>query len=100
MGIRAFMYIDDGIVVFRSAENASKLGPIMKAHLQSAGFLVNDKMSNWDPTPSLSRLGFSYDAVSMVISVPEGKLDKFVNERNRILGQKAVSPRQIAALAG
>ena len=97
MGIRAFMYIDDGIGVFRSAENASKLGPIMKAHLQSAGFLVNDKKSNWDPSPSLSWLGFSYDTVSRVISVPESKLDKFVN---RILGQKAVSPRQIAALAG
>ena len=85
---------------FRSAENASKLGPIMKAHLQPEGFLVNHKKSNWDPTPSLSRLRFSYDAVSRVISVHEGKLDKFVNERNRILGQKAVSQRQIAPLAG
>ena len=80
-----------GIGVFRSAENAPKLGPIMKAHLQPEGLLVNHKKSNWDPTPSLSRLRFSYDAISRVISVPEGKLDKFVNERNRILGQKAVS---------
>ena len=100
MGIRAFMYIDDGIGVFRSAENATKSGPIMKAHLQSAGFLVNDKKSNWDPSPSLTWLGFSYDAVSRVISVPEGKLDKFVKECNCTLGQKAVSPRQIAAIAG
>ena len=34
---------------------------------------------------------FSYDAISRVISVPEGKLDKIVNERNRISDQKAVS---------
>ena len=72
MGIRAFINIDDGIGVFRSAENAPKLGPIMKAHLQPEGFLVNHKKSNWDPTPSLSRLRFSYDAISRVISVPEG----------------------------
>ena len=98
MGIRAFINIDDGIGVFRSAENAPKLGPIMKAHLQPEGLLVNRKKSNWDPTPSLSRLRFSYDAISRVISVPEGKLKTSLSMNATAYWARRQSQRQIASL--
>ena len=47
MGILAYIYIDDGIGIFNSNENAISQSRIMPSTLESSGFIINAENSNW-----------------------------------------------------
>ena len=100
MGIRAFMYIDDGVGVFSSYQEGRRIAPIMKSHLQQSGFLINEDKSNWEPSQSLAWLGFLFDFSNMTLSVSVIKMQKVIDLCGTLLKVQKVSPRQIAKVVG
>ena len=100
MGIRSFVYIDDGIGVFKSTTDANLFAPIMRSHLEQSGFLINEEKSNWIPSKSLSWLGFTLNSSTMKIFVEHEKLLKVLKLCESLLAKKSVTPRQVAAITG
>ena len=100
MGINSFIFIDDGIAIFRTLEEANKLAPKIKADLIDAGFLINEQKSNWEPSQVFSWLGFNFDSTSMRISVDEEKIINVVKNIKSVLHRRMVSPRQVAQIVG
>ena len=98
MGILSYIYIDDGIGIFNSNENAISQSRIMQSTLESSGFLINAEKSNWAPARSLDWLGFHFDSETMRISVSKQKIEKVLSTCHNLSNKKTVTPRQVAAL--
>ena len=62
-GLRAVIYLDDGIVASKGLEAASWASLIVRNDLQSSGLIVNVLKSAWAPVQSLTWLGFDLDLI-------------------------------------
>ena len=100
MGILSYIYIDDGIGVFNSKENAISQSRIMLSTIESSGFIINAEKSNWVPAQTLDWLGFHFNSTTMQISVSHKKIEKVMITCYNLLNKKTVSPRHVAALIG
>ena len=66
IGIKAIIYIDDGIAASRSFELAKKAGELVKNDLVSAGLVINaETKGKW--------LGTIIDTIRMTFTVPSEK---------------------------
>ena len=79
LGLRTIIYIDDGICVEKSFKACNKAGKLLLSDLTRAGFIVNLKKSVWIPTNRIQFLGFSVDTNQMTYTVPDKKLEAFLN---------------------
>lgn len=68
------MYLDDGWVC-DTKENCERISSIIQTDLARAGFLVNQEKSIWEPSLKLDWLGFEWDLIQGVISIPFNKLE-------------------------
>jgi hypothetical protein len=73
-GIPIVTYLDDGIVIADSLQDAERFSNIIQSDLCKAGFIVNDEKSVWVPTQKLNWLGFSLDSQLNVFEIPDEKL--------------------------
>ena len=60
-GLKAIVYLDDGIVAVKGKDMALEEGKHVKQDLESAGFVINTEKSVWDPCNHLEWLGFQID---------------------------------------
>jgi hypothetical protein len=51
--IPVLLYLDDGLIIARSADLAAKYACIIKTDLTDAGFIINELKSHWVPTQTL-----------------------------------------------
>ena len=73
-GLRALLYLDDGIVAV-SGEEAAKLASLqVRENLAKAGLTEHSAKCIWEPTLKLKWLGFDLDLDIGQISVPKEKL--------------------------
>ena len=73
-GLRAVVYLDDGIVAVEGKEAALRASEKVKEDLSKAGFVTHIGKSHWDPTRSIIWLGFELDLGEGKIKVPKAKL--------------------------
>ena len=100
LGIKVFLYVDDGVACFGSLHEANKMTPMIRRDLYRAEILVNEEKSSWIPSRTMAWLGYRFDSVSMIISVSESKIAKLVDLANGLVAQRMASPRQVAQITG
>lgn len=70
-GIRAVVYIDDGLAIAASKEEAQRVAVIIENDLTSAGWVLNTEKSRLSPFRSGVWLGWLLDLNEGALSVPD-----------------------------
>ena len=100
-GLNAFIYIDDGIVIFRTLEDAQKFSSSIRADIENSGFVINEEKSHWVPSQRALWLGFTVDSVTLKVYVPQNKVEQLITLSRALLnGQIEVSARKLAQFCG
>lgn len=99
-GIRIVLYIDDGIVLAASSEEAVQISVIIQNTLGKAGLVVQPKKCSWDPSHTGHWLGFNLDLLKGVISVPQDKMLDLRNQLTVALQAEVLPAKAIASLVG
>ena len=88
-GLKAIVYLDDGIVATKYREQALRESAQVKLDLDNAGFIVNNEKCNWEPSRNTEWLGFQIDLSVGEFSVPACKIDML---RSKPLTAKEAQP--------
>ena len=99
-GLRAVVYLDDGIVAVQGLEAAKRSSHMVKDTLVNAGFVTHVEKSQWEPSQIMSWLGFDLDLKKGIISVPTHKINALKDVIAGLQGQQSVSAKQIACVIG
>jgi len=104
-GICIIQYLDDLLILGRTADAARRDGHLVRETLEQLGFLVNDKKSVLEPSQTMEFLGFLVDSRDMTLSIPRAKVTDvrkdiscFVEDARKARG--VVSVRRFAAVLG
>jgi len=73
-GLRALLYLDDGIVAVSGKEAANLASHRIREDLLKAGLVEHTAKCSWTPSQQTTWLGFQLDLSKGMISVPEGKI--------------------------
>ena len=71
LGIKTACFIDDGLGTASSLRVAYAESNIVRSTLISAGFVINDKKSIWNPTQNITWLGFQFSSLTYTMPVTE-----------------------------
>jgi hypothetical protein len=94
-------YLDDGILIAPSLQDAERWAPIIKRDLEQAGFIVNPEKSQWVPTQTITWLGFKLDSQANIFEIPEDKMFRLKTAVYRsIVNHRASSARLLAKTIG
>ena len=99
--LKGFIYIDDGFAVCESHTEATVASVRLRSDLDSAGFVINDAKSCWDPAMSAQWLGFRVDSGDMKFYVTDAKLQNLLTVIDNVLSPtKRLTARQLAKFVG
>ena len=99
-GLKAIIYLDDGIVSVKGERQAREASVLVKRDLERAGFVINIEKSCWVPSHIIDWLGFRIDLAKGVFSVPPEKLDALKAVVKHVRGSPTVPARQLASVIG
>ncbi len=99
-GIKLILYLDDGLGLADSYEEAKKHAGRVRQDLKLAGFCINDKKSVWAPTKKLTFLGFEINLGARSLATPEIKRQETLQLAQAVISQRHASARKLAKLAG
>ena len=100
IGIRAIIYIDDGIPASRSFELAKTAGELVKNDLVSAGFVINVEKSDFNPKTKGKWLGTIIETIEMTFTVPSEKTKKLLADIKNVLMQNVLTPKRLTKITG
>ena len=101
-GIKAILFVDDGIAGKNGHTQTSKAKQIVVYDLRSAGFLINYEKSDLEPSPRGCWLGMDIDTEKMRFAVPRQKIEKLLSAINVIVNSRPMlcSAKQLSSIAG
>ena len=99
-GLKAIIYIDDGIVAVKGKDNAMRESQMVRRYLESAGFVVNTEKSQWEPCESLEWLGFKIDLALGEFLVPSRKVEELQALLKSMPDCEVVPARWLASVIG
>ena len=99
-GIRAVIYIDDGICASSTLQEAEECSAALQADLKDAGFVLNVNKSRLVPHNVGEWLGFVVDLESGCFRVPDGKIVRLKSSLSSILCPINVPKRAVASIVG
>ena len=99
-GIRAIVYIDDGIIAVEGEVQAQQVSSMVQADLEKAGFITNIQKCNWVPSKCTSWLGFDINLDVGKLTVPERKIISLQCQLSSTVSQKFLPARQLASVIG
>ena len=73
-GIKAIVYIDDGIIVAPGLKQARECSTVVRETLEAAGFVTNQAKCNWEPAQVQVWLGYCIDLAEGRITIPVEKI--------------------------
>ena len=100
MGIRAVIYVDDGIVAVEGEHNAQTVSMLIQKDLQNSGFITNLEKSNWVPRKHATWLGFDINLESAKLTVPKCKIEALQSQIQHALTHKLLAARNVASIIG
>lgn len=74
LGLRALLYLDDGIMAARSLEASNCMSMQVQQDLVKAVLLANEAKFQWEPVSKLTWLGFEINLETGQVIVPDNKL--------------------------
>jgi hypothetical protein len=99
--IQIVLYLDDGIIIADSPQQAKLFAARIKSDLESAGFIINPEKSRWVPTQQLQWLGFKLDSANNKFEIPADKLFRLKTSIFKtLLGRKNCSARCLSKVVG
>ena len=99
-GLKAIVYLDDGIVAVRGRQEALVESARVQQDIENAGFVINVEKSTWEPSHIIERLGFQIDLSVGEFSVPVPKIEALKSKLLKTKEAKCVSARELASLIG
>ena len=99
-GLKAIMYLDDGIVSVRGEEEAKRASRWVRDTWQKSGFVVNDDKSVWTPSNSLTCLGFEINLQNGQVTGPIIKIQALQCTLQSALTFHSLQARCIASIVG
>ena len=100
MGIRAVIYVDDGIVAVEGEHSARHVSMLIQKDLQNAGFITNLEKSNWVPRKHATWLGFDINLESAQLTIPKCKIEALQSQIQHALTHKLLAARKVASIIG
>ena len=99
-GLKAIVYLDDGIFAVRG-ENEAKIESIrVQQDLEKAGFVVNIEKCMWEPSQRVEWLGFYIDLALGEFSVPTQKILTLKTKLAEAKEARLLPAKQLASLIG
>ena len=99
-GLKAIVYLDDGIVAINGERRAQEESILVRRELENAGFIINLEKSVWVPSQSMEWLGFNIDLCKGEFSVPSNKLYSLKLQLHAVAEAQSVPARQLASVIG
>ena len=99
-GLRAIVYIDDGVVAVKGKDNASIESEHVQKDLLNAGWVVNIEKSQWVPVKCITWLGFELDMDRGQLRVPERKLTALCGRLNEARKSQYIPAKLLASILG
>ena len=99
-GLKAIIYLDDGIVAVKGKDQAVEESRQVKWDLESAGFILNIEKSVWELHNRLEWLGFQIDLCEGEFKVLPGKLNRLKVQLRDLEAEQSASARFLVSLIG
>jgi len=99
-GLKAIIYLDDGIVSVKGEHQAREASVLVKRDLEYTDFVINIEKSCWVPSHIIDWLDFRIDLVKGVFSVPPEKLDALKAVVKHVKESPTVPARQLVSVIG
>ena len=99
-GIKAVVYIDDGIVAVEGKDKAHKVSLMVQDDLKNAGFITHMEKSRWDPTRTIVWLGFEINLEQGKIIIPQRKIDALQSQLQLAILQSSLPAKTLASITG
>ena len=99
-GLRALLYLDDGIVAVSGKSAAVEASHRVRSDLRRAGLVEHTAKCSWVPSQQASWLGFDLNLEQGVISIPEGKIASLKSQLDQAVATSCVKARQLASIIG
>jgi len=99
-GLRALLYLDDGIMVVSGELDAKNASDKVRRNLVKAGLVEHTAKCSWTPSQRTSWLGFDLDLEQGVISVLEGKIAALKGQIARAVQAGHLRACQLASIIG
>nr|CAI5830805.1 unnamed protein product [Callosobruchus analis] len=100
LGIVCVGYLDDILLITSSYQEGIKNANKVVEVLTSLGFIINKEKSILSPIQECKFLGFTFNTVTMKMSLPFEKKENITSASNQFLTQKNCSIRNLAAYIG
>ena len=75
-GVKIAVFLDDGFVIDNTYESCKVVSSKVKRDLGSAGFVLNDEKSVWEPRQVIVWLGLRWNSVEGCIHITDSRLRK------------------------
>ena len=99
-GLRALLYLDDGIVAVKGKQQAEEASRKVRQDLVKAGLVEHTAKCSWVPSQQAKWLGFNLDLQQGVISVPEEKIAALKLQLIKALDKGSLKARDLASIIG
>mgnify|MGYP001794107950 FL=1 len=99
-GVQCVFYLDDSVIVHQSAESCLSNTSSAIDSLKAAGFHINYKKSVLQPCQRIKFLGFVVDSVSMLILLPDDKVQKLRSMCSELLSAITITIERLSQVIG
>ena len=99
-GLRAVVYLDDGIVAVSGKKEAQIASVLVQEDLSRAGFVTNHTKCNWTPSQQCAWLGFELDLEQGKITVPQAKINALEALLKDAIGKCSLPAKALASITG
>ena len=100
-GITIACYLDDGLGCGKSYANTNISSSFVRDSLLSAGFIVNEEKSVWEPTRQIVWLGIKFNSENGCFSITDARVDSLNDNLEQFIQDYPyTTPRKVARLCG
>lgn len=99
-GIRLIAYLDDILIIGKTAREVAEHTSQLITHLASLGFILNMKKSCIVPSHKQEFLGHSINTKTMMLSLSKDKLKQIKYEARRLMCVQQISAQKLASFLG
>lgn len=100
-GVCLALYLDDGWGINKDKNSCKNDSNKVRTDLDKAGFIANHEKSEWNPTQSVSWLGFIWHSQTGKIELSQRRLEKITATITKIIDCKfRISARSLASFTG
>ena len=100
-GICIAVFLDDGWSIVEDKEGCLVKAQSVRRDLNSAGFVVNEEKSVWEPTQGLDWLGITWNSLLGTLKIVDRRITKITNTIDRIIeADFKLSARELASFTG